>query len=216
MLVINQEKLPQTILSYMAFRLAGRATLQFIELSRQMPDVSLECQGFLTEVPFLREVPPQVQVDILAETWNKHVSTDSLDATMLDESVVYAACETAAYIVENNPELLPPLLEGGPLAMSVQASPELAEQLRQLHLNLANEGDFLLISQFLDMSPDEAGEWKQRYGLTDDNIEPMFNALSRWNPSPNVQKNLSGLLSPEEIRDTLPILGLTTRDPAES
>lgn len=216
MLHINQEKLPQTVLSYLAFRLAGMATVQFIELSRQVPDISFDCQGFLTEVPFLREVPPHIQIEILADTWRKHVSTEVFDATLVDESVLYAACETAAYIVQNSPEMVPALIAGGPMEAGVEVSQGLAEELQKLHLNLANEGDFLLISQFLDMNPDEAAEWKQRYGLTDDDLEPMFNAISRWHISPTVVDNLSGLLNPEEIRSTLPLLGLRARDPAES
>jgi hypothetical protein len=216
MLHINQKQLPRTVLSYLSFRIAGMATLQFIELSRQMPDVSMDCQGFLTEVPFLREVPPHVQIELLAETWNKHVAEKPYEATLVDESVIYAACETASYIVQNNPELVASLLGGGPLDVQLETDQALAESLQQLHLDLANEGDFLLISQFLDMPPEESSEWKQRYGLEESDIDTMFEALSRWHISAEVESNLSGLFSPEEIRKTLPLLGLRVADPAES
>ncbi|QDT46850.1 hypothetical protein Pan258_08700 [Symmachiella dynata] len=216
MLHINQQKLPRTVLSYLSFRMSGVATLQFIELSRQLPDVDLESQGFLTEVPFLREVPPHVQIELLAETWSKHVAEKPYEASLLDESVIYAACETASYIVQNNPELVPSLLSGGPLEAQIDVGQELAESLQKLHLNLANEGDFLLISQFMDMPPEECQEWKQRYGLEDADIEPMFDALARWNISPSVEQNLSGLFSPNEIRRMLPLLGVRAHDPAES
>ncbi len=216
MLHINQQQLPRTVLSYLSFRVSGMATLQFIELARQMPDVSMDCQGFLTEVPFLREVPPHVQIELLAETWSKHVAEKPYEATLLDESVIYSACETASYISQNNPELFPSLLSGGPLDVKVEAGESLAESLQQLHLGLANEGDFLLISQFIDMPPEEANEWKQRYGLEEADIDLMFEALSRWNISADVEQNLSGLFSPDEIRKTLPLLGLRTPDPAES
>jgi len=215
MIHINQEQLPRTVLSYLAFRISGMATLQFIELSRQLPDVPLDCQGFLTEVPFLREVPPHVQLELLAETWSKHVAEKPYEADLVEESVIYAACETASYIVQNNPELVGSLLSGGPLASEVEVTEDLADSLQKLHLNLANEGDFLLISQFLDMPPEEAREWKQRYGLEEADIEPMFDVLSRWNVSPVVEQNLSGLFIPKEIRSTLPLLGVRAPDLAE-
>lgn len=216
MIHINQHQLPRTVLSYLSFRMAGVATLQFIELSRQLPDVDLESQGFLTEVPFLREVPPHVQIELLAETWSKHVAEKPYEASLLDESVIYAACETASYIVQNNPELVSSLLSGGPLDAQIDVGQELAESLQQLHLSLANEGDFLLISQFMDMPPEECHEWKQRYGLEEEDIEPMFDALARWNVSPAVEQNLSGLFSPNEIRKMLPLLGVRTPESAES
>ncbi len=216
MIHINQQQLPRTVLSYLSFRMSGMATLQFIELARQMPDVSMDCQGFLTEVPFLREVPPHVQIEILAQTWSKHIAEKPYEATLVDESVIYAACETASYIVQNNPELVPSLLSGGPLDAEVEADKALAESLQQLHLDLANEGDFLLISQFMDMPPEEAREWKQRYGLEEADVEPMFEAVSRWHVSPEVEQNLSGLFTETEICKTLPLLGLRVGDPAES
>ena len=68
----------------------------------------------------------------------------------------------------------------------------------------------------MDMPPEECQEWKQRYGLEDEDIEPMFDALARWNISPSVEQNLSGLFSPNEIRRMLPLLGVRAHDPAES
>ena len=118
-----------------------------------MGNYSADCFGFLTEVPFLRAVPPHVQLDLLAETWCKHASTEKFVANLVDESVIYAACETSARIVEQEPHVITRYLAGGPQQVSPKADSLLAGELRALHLNLASDGDFLMISQFEDMPP---------------------------------------------------------------
>ena len=104
----------------------------------------------------MQAVPPHVQLDLLAETWHRHVAKQSFTATALDEAVIYAACETAARIVEHEPEVVSGYLRGGPLFVEARPSDRLAADLRALHLRLSNDGDFLMISQFEDIPPHEA------------------------------------------------------------
>jgi len=56
-----------------ALRLALQETLTDIELYRELeeeyPDFTA---NYLSEVPFLEQVPLPVQVDLLADTWAKH------------------------------------------------------------------------------------------------------------------------------------------------
>ncbi len=54
MLAIQTDTLPQTGLSYFAFRIAFQETLERICLAQQVGNYTAECFGFLTEVPFLR------------------------------------------------------------------------------------------------------------------------------------------------------------------
>ena len=89
MLAICTDTLPQTCLSYLAFRLSFLETLERIAMARQIGDDELDCFGYLTEVPFLRSVPPHVQLDLLAETWSKHVACERIDADLVDEAVIY-------------------------------------------------------------------------------------------------------------------------------
>ncbi|NOX56773.1 MAG: hypothetical protein GXP27_20490 [Planctomycetes bacterium] len=99
MLVVAGEVLPNNVLSYLAFRVTFLETLERLALARQVGDEDEEEEfGFLTEVPFLSAVPPHVQLDLLAETWRKHSVRRRVSATLLDEAVVYAVCETAAHI----------------------------------------------------------------------------------------------------------------------
>jgi hypothetical protein len=158
MLTISSDTLPQTQLSYLAFRVAFHETLERIALANQFGDDDCDCYGFLTEVPFLRGVPAHVQLDLLAETWSRHVAREQFTASLVDESVVYAACETSARLVEEEPEYVAHLMKGGPYDVEREVDHSLACELRTLHLNLSNDGDFLLISQFEDLDPDEARE----------------------------------------------------------
>jgi hypothetical protein len=209
MLTIGTDILPRTFLSYLAFRVSFQNTLERILLARQIDDFDWDGYGYLTEVPFLTAVPPQVQLDLLARTWSKHIGPERARADLVDESVVYAVCETAARLVELEPPMIDRYLTGGPMAVRVPADKLLSDELRSLHLNLPNDGDFLLISQFEDMCPDEAREIKQQFRIDEAVFEPMFEALSRWHVSPDFLGNLKGLLALEEIAKVAAILQLT-------
>jgi hypothetical protein len=209
MLAIQTDTLPQTSLSYFAFRIAFQDTLERICLAQQVGNYTADCFGFLTEVPFLRGVPPHVQLDLLADTWRKHVSDEKIEATLLDEAVIYAVCETSARIVEHEPHVIDRYLHGGPQNVDLKFDHLLAAELRALHLNLASDGDFLMISQFEDMPPDEAAESKKHFSLDPERFEVMFDALGRWAMSISFLSNLCGLMTKQEIVRTALELGVT-------
>ena len=209
MLAIQTDTLPQTGLSYLAFRIAFQETLERICLAQQIGNYTAECFGFLTEVPFLRAVPPHVQLDLLAVTWRKHAASEKFVADLVDESVIYAVCETSARIVEHDPQVITRYLAGGPQTVELKPDHSLAAELRALHLNLASDGDFLMISQFEDMPPEEATEAKRQFGLDDNRFEVMFDALGRWTMSAGFLTDLFGLMTKEEIVRTALELGVT-------
>ena len=95
----HEIRLPNDDLAYLAFRLAVQETLSDIELYRDLEEEPDYPAGYLSEVPFLEHVPLQVQVDLLAETWNRHQQTELIEASLLDAAIVYAACQTAARIM---------------------------------------------------------------------------------------------------------------------
>jgi hypothetical protein len=199
MLRICDDILPQSLLSYVAFRVAFRETFERLALWKQFEKEPLEPYGFLCEVPFLKEVAPHIQLDLLAATWHKHLGRSTVAADLVDESVVYAACETSAQLVETDPAVFAGYLRGGPFDVGIPVDHFLAAELRNLYLNLSNEGDFLLIGQFLDVEPDDARPLKQQMGLTDDAVDVMYQALSRWHLSPQFVENLRGLLTEAEM-----------------
>lgn len=211
MLIICTDSVTHSKLSYLAFRLAAFETFKLMEFAQQSGLDFRDPYGYLTEVPFLREAAPQVQLSVLAGTWAKVVSPERHHATLVDESVLYAACETSARILEHIPELFSSFTENGPLQIVDTPSKQLIRDLRAIHLDLANEGDFLLVSQFLDLCPDEAREYKRQFRMSETYLEPLFDVLGQWHSSPAVEQNLSGLFSSEELQELLPILTTASR-----
>lgn len=206
MLKISQSPLPQTLLSYVAFRVAFRETFESLSLHHRCLSQPLNPYGYLCEVPFLKEVAPAVQLDLLAQTWQKHLSRDVHHADLVEESVIYAACEMTARMVETEPESVVRLLRGGPLDLTVPLDAYLARELRLLYLELPNDGDFLLVSQFLDLGPEESIDQKLQMGVDPNRLDPMFDVLSRWKASPELAGRLRGLLSESETARVASIL----------
>ena len=207
MLTISSDTLPNTTLSYLAFRVSFQETLERLCLARSLRDDSDEEFGYLTEVPFFHSVPPQVQMDLLADTWRKHCLRTQVQANLVDESVVYSVCETAALIAESEPTVITHCLISGPRLVDDPVDGELSSKLRDLHLALSSEGEFLLISQFEDMHPDEARMLKQQFDLDVSRLDDMFDILGRWSVSKTFYKNLEGLLSDREIERVVSIVG---------
>ena len=206
MLKISQSPLPQTLLSYVAFRVAFRDTFDNLALHKRCLSEQSVPYGYLCEVPFLREVAPAVQLDLLASTWNKHLSREVHQADLVEESVIYAACEMASRLVESDPETVVRLLSGGPLDLTISLDSYFARELRLLYLELPNDGDFLLVSQFLDLDPEESVDQKIQMGIDPSRLSPMFDVLTRWYPSPELTGWVRGLLSESEAARVANIL----------
>lgn len=206
MLKIAQSPLPQTLLSYVAFRVAFRETFDSLSLHKRCLSQQSVPYGYLCEVPFLREVAPAVQLDLLASTWHKHLSRDVHHADLVEESVIYAACEMTSRMVETDSESVIRLLRGGPLDLTVPLDSYLARELRLLYLELPNDGDFLLISQFLDLAPDASTDQKLQMGVDPTRLGPMFDVLGRWHASPQMTGWLRGLLTEAESARVASIL----------
>ncbi len=208
MLSVCAVPLPPTDITYMAFRLAFYETLERIELANQVGLSDDRCFGYLTEVPFLKPVPPQVQLDQLLQTWAKHLSLDHHPATLADEAVIYAACETAARIVSCDIDIAKRYLRNGPRPVHHDIDPRLASTLQALHLDLPNEGDFLLISQFLDMPPEEANPYKTKFGMVSSECDTLFDLLGRWHVSSRFRVHAHGLLTSQELSNAAASLKL--------
>lgn len=200
MITISKDQLPQNFLSYIAFRTAFLDTMERIVWTLQFDTLDDDRFGYLAEVPFLRSVPPHVQLDLLATAWWKHTSETSYPADLVDEAIVYAACELSAKIAEEDPSLLKRYLQKGPMPVNIVIDQHLAAELRDLHLKLSNEGDFLLIGQFSDLPPEDARRLKEKFQFSPQRAESMFEVLSRWHIAPNFQSRAELLLTREEAK----------------
>lgn len=200
MLQLAHAQLPQTLLSYVAFRVAFRRTWDAMVPGSPTAVFSTEPDrnGYLAEVPFLRETSLAVQVEVLARTWHRHMQPEAIQADLLDEAVLYAVCEATAQCVEHEPREVHRGLMSGPMDLMIPVDLTMAGDLRQLYLQLPTEGDFLLVGQFLDMPPTEAAEWKQKLGVTEKQLEQFFDVLSQWRARPETLTHLRGLITDRE------------------
>jgi hypothetical protein len=208
MLLIGDDLLPQTDLTYFAFRVAFCDTLERVALAEQARMPADAPQGYLTDVPFLRNVPPRVQLDLLLDTWTRHFGGEKTHGNLLDEAVIYAACETSARLATGDRKSIRRFLRGGPRPLFPVLDDSYSQSLHALHVNLSGEGDFLLISQFQDMPPDEARVMKAKFNLNEMNCEPLFDALGRWRVAPNFCAKSKGLLTSLEATKVANILRL--------
>lgn len=198
MLSIGRTTLPRTPLVYVAFRAAMLDTAERMALSQQMGTVDLRPFGYLTEVPYLKRCAPQVQIDVLLTTWSKHIDSERHVANLLDEAIIYAACEATARLIEREPHVVSRLLDGGPVAHHPPLTESLVERIRKLHIGLDSDGDFLLASQFEDMPPNEADPLKQKFGIDPLQIEILAAPLDNWRMAATWPARTSGLLDPSE------------------
>lgn len=206
MLTFATTTLPHSLLSYVAFRVAFRETFERLSLHKRSAYESHDAYGYLGEIPFLREVPAQVQLDVLATTWHRHVSRETMAADLVDESVIYAVCESAAQLVERDPDVFLNQMRGGPVDLAVPVDTYLARELRLLYLELPNDGDFLLVSQFLDLEPAESIQQKLEMGVDPRRLEELFDLLGRWHIAPHLPARLKGLLTEAEVSAVRSIL----------
>jgi hypothetical protein len=182
MLNICHEPLPVSETVYIAFRLACCDTLERMVLAEQMDDPSETNFGYLTQVPFLRHVPPQVQLDVLVETWRKHTSSDQVAGDLVDESVIYAACETASQLVASDPATAARLISRGPVEISDRPSLRMSREIQAVHLIWRTKG--FPADQPVSGHPDRrAATLKTKFGLDPAACEPMFGVLGRWHVS---------------------------------
>jgi hypothetical protein len=206
MLKICETTVPQSLLSYVAFRVAFRETFERMYYHKRAGNDVGEAYGFLGEIPFLREVPPQVQLDLLAATWQRHVGREIHQADLMDESVIYAACESSARLVERDADVFVNQMRGGPVDLAVPVDAGLARELRLLYLELPNDADFLLVSQFLDLDPTESVQQKIEMGVNPKRLDSLFEVLGRWHVAPQFPSRLKGLLTEAEIASVKTIM----------
>lgn len=199
-------RLPQSDLAYLAFRLALQETLSDIELHLDLEEEPDPPVGYLTEVPFLEQVPLPVQVDLLADTWARHHKPDLTEASLLEAAVVYAACMTAGRVIDDMPDVAVVMLRNGPRKVDPRIIRRASFRLEEMFEAFWDDRDFLMIDDWQDLPPDHAQYLKELMRLPDEVLEPMYEALQRWRVSPDVAANLEGLLTDAEIRETMPLL----------
>lgn len=199
----HEAHLPQTDLIYVAFRMALQQTLCNLEMLEHGDCDHDEPLGFLSEITFLQQVALPVQVDLLAETWTRHRSADLVEANLLDAAVVHAAFGTAGGIINTVPDLAFDWLADGPREISPCLLRRADHRLGEIFEDWWDDQDFHLVADMLDLAPDQSEDFKDLLGLPDEVLQPFFDALGRWGVSDGLERHLTGLLTSEEVAETM-------------
>jgi hypothetical protein len=202
----HEVRLPQNDIAYLAFRLAVHETLADIDLHLDLGEEPDPAVGYLTVVPFLKHVPLPVQVDLLADTWSRHWTSEFTEASLLDAAIVYAACRTASRIVSDEPKIALVYLKHGPHSVNPRIVRRAWNRLDDLFDRFWDDRDFLMIDEWQDLPPDQAGTLKAFMGVPDEMVQPMYDALQRWHVSQDIAAKLAGLLTDKEITAMMPLL----------
>ena len=117
----DEVRLPQSDLAYVGFRLAVLDTLCQMDICQGLDDEDDVPFGYLIEVPFLAQVAPVVQVDLLADVWSRHRAATLHEASLLDAAVVYAAFRTASRVIHDERKLARLWLKAGPNQYAAQS-----------------------------------------------------------------------------------------------
>jgi hypothetical protein len=143
----DEVRLPQNDLVYVAFRLAALETLCELDTANEFEDTEDEPpDGFLVEVPLLRQVAPAVQLDLLADVWMRHQAAELREASLLDAAVVFAACRTASRIIHDEPSIARKWLKPGPRRVRCRITNRMPERLKETFFEFWDDVDFLSVS----------------------------------------------------------------------
>jgi hypothetical protein len=197
----DEVRLPQNDLVYVAFRLAALETLCEMDIAQASGEEDDEqSSGFLVEVPLLAQVAPAVQVDLLADAWSRHQAAELHEATLLDAAVLYAACRTAARIINDEQTIARAWLKSGPRRIRCRFSDWTPERLQEMFFEFWDDIDFLSVSALQDLAPEHAQTVREVMGFLAEDIEQMEEALARYRESRAVLANREGLLTEKEIQ----------------
>jgi hypothetical protein len=156
-------------------------------------------------VPLLEQIPVGVQLDLLGETWAKHRAPEPVPATLLDGAILFAACETAADLAEDE-ESCRVLLRRGPWRVKVTA--RTPDQLRHLFDEFWGDTDWTWLEDHQDADPEQLRAVLRLVNV-DEEVRALYDALGRGRVSSALAGNLEGLLTPAEVADCLEVLRRT-------
>ncbi len=193
--------LAQRDLTYVGFRLAALDTLCQMDICQDFSDDEDDVIfGYLVEVPFLAQVAPVVQVDLLADVWRRHRDVALHEASLLDAAVVYAAFQTVGRVISDEWKLARLWLKAGPQQVRCKLGSRTHQRLQDLFFEFWDDVDFLSLDELQDLTPEHARAVREMMRLQDGAFEQMEEVLMRCQASPAVLANLAGLLTGVETR----------------
>ena len=193
---LEKYQLGNSILTYVAFRVAALST--FERLSEERPEPDSDDLGYLSELPLLREAAPQVQLELLSRTWKKGCDSKLYPPTIVDECVLHAAFERTVNLILSEPNTAKRFLSNGFHVIDTTDFTWLPVRMRTLQLTLP------LPSSVEAAQVAESVESAREHGYKGVPVGPtprdqLFEVLGRWRVNRNLAWSFEGLLLKSEI-----------------
>ncbi len=193
---LEKYQLKNSQLTYVAFRLAALHTFERLKepaIVGGTPDY-----GYLSELPLIRETAPQVQLELLAETWKKGCSARLYPPTIVDECVLHSAFERAVRVILTEPPAAKRFLTSGSRPFNSDELTWLPVRLRTLQLTLPLPSSVHAAQPVQPIESGRAGGYNEvPVGPTP--RDQLFEILGRWRVNRNLAWNFDGLLTTSEI-----------------
>jgi hypothetical protein len=196
---------PVNEVSYAAIRLAAKDTLA--QLAAQLdhdPGQADDKVGYLGAVELLQSLTTQAQLRLLGDAWARHRAAHAHQGTFLDAAVVYAACETAADLIRQSPEVAREYLAGAPRRVFFPVSKRLADRIEETFKDVFwQEVDMLRGDAPWPQTDAEMAQAETDLRLPEGSFKPLLDALTALAGEeeaidPRLDQ-LLGVLTPEEV-----------------
>ncbi len=197
---LDRYQLKNSLLTYSAFRIAALDALQRLREPSDDSD-----SGYLSELPLLREVAPQVQMELLSSTWKKGCSARLYPPTVVDECVLHCVFERSVEMILSQTDTAKDFLASGPKEVGPEDFVWLPVRIRTLHLTLP------LPKSVAAAQPCQVVDSGRQAGYNEVPVGPtprdqLFEVLGRWRVNRNLAWNFDGLLTTTEILELTQIL----------
>lgn len=192
---LDRYQLKNSLLTYVAFRMSALHTFARMK-SNPLPDA--EDFGYLSELPLLREAAPQVQLELLADTWKRGCSARLYPPTIVDECVLHCAFQRSVRALLTEPVSSKSFLTTGPKPIDVSDLVWLPVRLRTLHLTLPLPASVTAGETVELVESGRSGGYNEvPVGPTP--RDQLFEVLGRWRVNRNLAWGFDGLLTTTEI-----------------
>lgn len=179
---------------YLAFRAAFVSTFDRVVAENSI-DSPPETFGFLDRLPLAKGSAPQVQLDLLLQTWRK-LSVEPQKLSVVDQCVCYCATDELAMFGETENHHMLARIANGPVVFDGLDAMWLSSKLRTIQITWPFPVDSAVLlrdAQFLGSDLDRQTAPTCRPATVE-----LLDVVGEWMVTPSIVSNASGLLSQEE------------------
>jgi len=156
-------------------------------------------RGYLDRLPMLAGTAPQVQIELLLQTWNSLRTTEPRSLTIEEQVICFAVTSELAETSAEDDQRMIRRAARGPVQIDTGNLMWLASRVRLLQVTLpfAPQAAVLQIEQ--GIATDDLSEVREAGGVSSMALSGLMGVLSRWTVDDSLFQNAEGLLTETEL-----------------